>query len=171
MQPRAAGPCMRVFGEYFFFKIREIPSMAGNWPRGIQRIPGTSPFVPHDSHLPIDSLYDKIPIQGLGPKFIACRQTLKPLVQFREILIGQCRVHDFRIVLIDPGCAPIVLWQEDGLVFFKGNDRVTVKIHRHILDLRGIGFHGLTRGSWLRLAPVMCLEAVKITHFCRRRYF
>ena len=43
--------------------------MAGNWPRGIQRIPGTSPFVPHDSHLPIDSLYDKIPIQGLGPKF------------------------------------------------------------------------------------------------------
>jgi len=92
--------------------------MAGNWPRGIQRIPGTSPFVPHDSHLPINSLYDKIPIQGLGPKFIACRQTLKPLVQFREILIGQCRVHGVRIVLIDPGCAPIVLWQEDGLVFF-----------------------------------------------------
>jgi len=51
----------------------------------IQRIPGTSPFFSHDSPPPVNSLYDRIAIQGHGPEFEACRQLLQPRIRFRKI--------------------------------------------------------------------------------------
>jgi hypothetical protein len=50
-----------------------------------RRIPGTSPFFSHDSPPPVNSLYDRIAIQGHGPEFEACRQLLQPRIQFRKI--------------------------------------------------------------------------------------
>ena len=52
----------------------------------IQRIPGTSHFVPHDSRLPVNSLYDRIAIPGHGPEFKACRQLLQPRIRFRNVV-------------------------------------------------------------------------------------
>jgi hypothetical protein len=51
----------------------------------IQRIPGTSLFFSHDSPPPVNSLYDRIAIQGHGPEFEACRQLLQPRIRFRKI--------------------------------------------------------------------------------------
>jgi hypothetical protein len=51
----------------------------------IQRIPGTSPFFSHDSPPPVNSLYDRIAIQGHGPEFKSCRQLLQLLIRFRKI--------------------------------------------------------------------------------------
>jgi hypothetical protein len=51
----------------------------------ILRIPGTSLFFSHDSPPSVNSLYDRIAIQGHGPEFEACRQLLQPRIQFRKI--------------------------------------------------------------------------------------
>jgi len=51
----------------------------------IQRIPGTSLFFSHDSPPSVNSLYDRIAIQGHGPEFEACRQLLQPRIRFRKI--------------------------------------------------------------------------------------
>jgi hypothetical protein len=51
----------------------------------IQRIPGTSLFFSHDSPPSVNSLYDRIAIQGHGPEFKACRQLLQPRIRFRKI--------------------------------------------------------------------------------------
>jgi hypothetical protein len=51
----------------------------------ILRIPGTSLFFSHDSPPSVNSLYDRIAIQGHGPEFEACRQLLQPRIRFRKI--------------------------------------------------------------------------------------
>jgi hypothetical protein len=77
------GVCQSSYGAQFRINVKKGNPVYGH--TAIQRIPGTSPFFSHDSPPPVNSLYDRIAIQGHGPEFKACRQLLQLLIRFRKI--------------------------------------------------------------------------------------
>jgi hypothetical protein len=80
------GICQSSYGAHFRINKKGKPRLwliVGH--SAIQRIPGTSQFVPHDSRLFVKSLYDRIAIPSPGPEFDACRQLLQPRIRFRKI--------------------------------------------------------------------------------------
>ena len=68
-------------------KKGEISSMAESWPdRDPTPHPRNLPVLFPRFAPPVNSLYDRIAIQGHGPEFKACRQLLQPRIRFRNVV-------------------------------------------------------------------------------------
>ena len=61
--------------------------MAESWPdRDPTPHPRNLPVLFPRFAPPVNSLYDRIAIQGHGPEFKACRQLLQPRIRFRNVV-------------------------------------------------------------------------------------